>query len=1106
MKRLFLTALLVLVLTQFGFSIKDARLLRFPDINNDLIAFVYAGDIWTVPAQGGDANRLTSHMGLELFPKISPDGRWIAFSGEYSGSRQIYIISSEGGEPRQLTFYNDVGEMPPRGGWDYVVMDWTGDSKNILVRANRTPFGERMGKYFLVNIEGGFEKPLQIPEAGFGTFSPDEKKIVYTPISREFRTWKRYKGGRAQDVWIYDLENDTSKRLTTFPGTDQHPIWYKDKIYFVSDQDMTLNVWSYDLNTGVQVQVTQHKDFDVLWPAGANGRIAYENGGYIYTLDLDSGKYEKVTVNLNFDNPHKVPYFKNVSEFTTRYGNMLNHDGSKSIFDARGDLFVVPANGGSTVNLTRTQGIREFYPVCSPDGKKLAYISDKTGDYEIYTLDLDNPTKVEQLTQGHKVWKFPVLWSPDGKMILFYDMNQKLQILDVQTRLISIVDTGDRDYILNFEWSPDSKWVVYDKNGENYLDSIWIYSLVDKKTLQVTTSRYNDYSPTFSKCGKYIFFLSDRDFNMSFQSGFSALEFDYVYPTTTRMYALALVKDAPSLFKDAYLKHDKSDKKKDDKDKDSDKDGKDKGKSGDKGKDKDKKEIVSVKIDFDGIQDRIEVFPLVTDEYGAPTDVGEKVLYRKGRQYRLYDLETFKDKVVIENVRGLAVSADKKKFLVKSGDTWAIIDTKDDQKLKDNEISLENVQMKIDPEKEWQQIYNEAWRLYRDWFYVENMHNVDWEKMRQKYASLVPYIGHRADLDFILGELMAELNVGHAYINWGDFDKVKRVETGLLGAELEADPVAGRYKIKKIYKGENWNERTRSPLTEQHVKVNEGDYIISLNGYAVTIKDNPYQFLENTAGKEIPIVVNSRPEEKGSRTYTIKPIVSELELFYMDWVESRRQMVDRLSNNRIGYIHVPDTAFNGNRELFKGIYAFSNKDAFIIDDRYNGGGFSPAKMIDKLGRHMDSFWRRRGQELSKEPDFALEGPMVMLINHYSSSGGDNFPYVFRKHNLGILIGTRTWGGLVGYSWSPSLVDGPSMAIPMTGIVSTDGQYTVEGTGVSPDEGYEVYDRPEEIVKGHDPCIEKAVEYLLKELEKNPPKKVKTPADPDRVQWHEDFKK
>ncbi|MCP4148157.1 MAG: acetyl-CoA synthetase, partial [bacterium] len=536
--------ILLFSLIAIGAASDEARLLRYPDINGDLVAFVYAGDIWTVPAKGGEAKRLTSHKGLELFPKISPDKKWIAFSAEYSGSRQVYIIPTTGGNPKQLTYYNDAGAMPPRGGYDHVVLDWSPDSRKIMVRCNRTPFGRRKGKYFMVNIAGGLETPLPIPEGGFGSLSPDGKNVCFVQIGREFRTWKRYKGGMAADIWLYDLEKNNSRQITTFKGTDHHPSWYKNKIYFASDQNLILNMYSYDLATGKTEALTNHTEYDVMWPSGGNGMLVYENGGYLYILNLESGKEEKMTVYLHFDNPHIRAYHKNVS------GNINNYDisptGKRAVFDARGDIFTVPAKKGEIENLTQTQGIREISPRWSPDKKHIVYYSDATGEYEIYLIDKDGTTSPRQLTKNSSAWKYPAVWSPDSKKLLFSDKKQLLQILDIQSGKITAVDRASAYDIEYYRWSHDSKWIVYTKNGQNKQDAVWVYSLQEGKPHQLTNDTFIDFNPVFSTGGQYIFFLSNRDFNLT-QSSF---ENDFLYCKATKIFALPLKKDTTPLFID----------------------------------------------------------------------------------------------------------------------------------------------------------------------------------------------------------------------------------------------------------------------------------------------------------------------------------------------------------------------------------------------------------------------------------------------------------------------------------------------------------------------------------------------------------------------------
>lgn len=1082
MKRNILVLLFITLVT-FAFAGKEARLMRFPDINGDMVAFVYAGDIWTVSANGGEARHLTSHNGMELFPKISPDGKWIAFSAEYSGSRQVYAIPAQGGQPKQLTFYNDVGNMPPRGGWDYIVLDWTPDSQKIFVRINRTPYGRRVGKYALVDINGGMEEILAIPEGGLGSLSPDGKKVCYTPISREFRTWKRYKGGRASDVWVYDLEKNTSKQLTTFVGSDQIPSWHKNKVYFASDRNLTLNIFSYDLGSGKVEQLTKHTEYDVMWPSGEKNLLVYENGGYLYKLDLDSGTETKLSVTINFDSPYTLPYFKNVKDFI--YSFELSPTGKRAVFGARGDIFTVPAKHGEIENITQTQGVREVFPIWSPDGKYIAYYSDATGEYEVYLQDAEGKSKPKQLTSGSKAWKFQAVWSPDSKKLLYSSKEHKLEILDITTKAVTLVDRFSRYDIRDYSWAPDSQWVVYTKDGDNGQDGVWIYSLKEGKTRQLTGNTFNDYGPVFSTCGKYLFFFSDRNFNLAF----SSFEFDYLYNKATKVYAVALQKSTPPLFKE------KDDREEVKKAAPPTAKGKSKGKPKAKAADS-----PVVTVDFDGIVNRIVALPIESGNYGYIEAVKGAVIYtRSGTLYK-FDIDKKKEESIFSGARGLSLSADKKKMLYGSRGDYGIIPLTPGQKPGTGKLDLSGMEMRIEPLKEWKQIYNDGWRIFRDWFYADNLHGVDWLKMKDRYGRLVPYVKHRADLDYIFGELIGESNTGHCYANWGDIPRVKRVDTGLLGAVLEADKKAGRYKIAKIYQGENWNPRRISPLTQQGVEVNEGDYLIRLNGHDVTLKDNPYRFLENTVGKRIPITVNSQPTEAGARTYKIKPVRSELQLMYLDWVEERRKMVDKLSGGKIGYIHVPNTSIDGNRELFRGLYAYHTKEALIIDDRYNGGGFIPGMMAELLERSVLSYWKRRGVKPNRTPGIAHEGPKVMLINYNASSGGDAFPYYFKKLKLGTLIGTRTWGGLVGLSGNAGFADGGSIAVPTFSFYDTDGKWAVEGIGVYPD--IRVVDEPHLVAAGKDPSIEKAVEVLLEQLKKNPVKKVKVPAEPDRSKWIE----
>ncbi len=1066
-------AAFVLLMPLSLYAIEDARLLRYPDINGDQIVFVYAGNIWTVNAQGGDARQLTSHKGLELFPKLSPDGKWIAFSAEYSGSRQVYVMPSQGGTPTQLTWYNDVGPMPPRGGFDNVVLGWTPNSQKVLFRGNRTPYGERMGKYFLVDIEGGLEEALPIPHGGFGVLSPEGDKMAFAYVDREFRTWKRYKGGRASNLWIYDLEENTSWEITDFEGTDHIPVWYGDNIYFASDRDLWLNIHSYDTNTEEIRQLTFHDDFDVMWPSGSGGQLVYESGGHIYRLDLETEIPERVVINIQYDFANTLPYHKNVKD--NIHSVAISPTGSRVLFDARGDIFSVPAGEGTTHNLTRSQGVRAVSPQWSPDGRWITWYDDRSGEYEIYLLEHADGAETRQITQGSQGWKYQAKWSPDSRFLVFFDRSMKLQLLEVETGLITLVDRPTAEEIRHYDFSPDNRWITYAKSSRNGLGAVWAYNIQDQEAFQLTGDSYSDSNPVFSKCGEYIFFTSNRDFNLSF----SSFEFNYLYNQATRIYALHLTNDSPKLFEPKETEEP----------------------NGTQDNADDNENEVFVNIERKGADQRIVAFPMRAGSYWGLQPVADGLVYFTGSGMRRYVFSDQNDQSIMDGISTGIVSADESKFLYQFRGDYGVESLTPGRSAGDGLLDLSDLNMRIEPQKEWEQIFKDGWRIYRDFFYVENLHAVDWEGFYERYAALLPYLNHRFDLDYMFGEMIAETNTGHAYVNYGDFERVDRLQTGLLGAELEADHQTGRYVITKIFGGENWNDDLRSPLTVQGMDIREGEYLISIEGREITTGMNPYKFLEGRVDKSTRIAINDQPTSQGARNYTIRPIASEVELRHLDWVNSRRAMVEELSGGRIGYIYVPNTSFDGNRELFKGMYAYHHKDALIIDERFNGGGFIPDRMVEILGRETHAKWYRAGLDYPmRTPGVAHDGPKAMLINQFSSSGGDAFPYFFRQKGLGTIIGTRTWGGLVGMTGNARLKDGGYIGVPRFGIYNEDGEWIIEGIGVYPD--IEVVDEPHRLVRGEDPSLEKAVEILMQQLEEDPPRRWPVPDPPDRSEWIE----
>jgi len=1103
MKRLLVLVLAFASTALFAQDSNLTRLLRQPDIHGDRIAFSYGGDLWIADAKGGDARRLTSDPGLEVFPKFSPDGRWIAFTGEYGGTRQVFVISAEGGTPKQLTFYNDVGPLPPRGGIDNRVLGWSPDGKYIVFSPHRLPWSDRMPRHYIIAATGGMETPLPMPEGSAGMYSPDGTKFVYTPIEREFRTWKRYRGGRAQDVWIYDLKANTTQQITNNPATDNQPMWIgANTIYFTSDREGgTLNLYSYDLGTKQTKKVTSHTDYDVLWPSSDRNQIVYEAGGYIYRFDPGTGSDTRVPIHVVGDFRNTVPYFKNVRGNIEDFS--LSPTGARALFDARGEVFTAPARNGEIRNLTSTPGTREMSSAWSPDGRWIAYLSDKEGDeYEIWVRPADGSPGERQVTHGGTSWRFQPLWSPDSKMLAFSDKDHALHIVNVTSGAVTDVDHGEYGDITHYRWAPDSRWLAYTKLNDARFGVIYVYSLPEGKAYALTSGLTDDNEPVFDPKGRYLYFTSNRDFNLTF----SAFEFNYVYTDPTRVYVAVLAADGPALFlpqsddeklsagvtpggkPSPSLEAPKSEDRKP----------ADAG-SAPQPDDNAKKGNASpanVKIDVAGFERRVRAIPGSAGNYGNLAAVPAGILYLSGRapktSLKLYNIDDRKEETVLDGVRGYDISANGEKLIARSGDEYAIVSAKPGQKFADSVIALDHLEMKIDPRAEWTQEYNDAWRIFRDWFYDPAMHGLDWNAMRTKYGQLIPYMNHRADLDFILGELGGELNSGHVYVETSDDWQVKRVDTGLLGADIVSDD-SGYFRIGHIFPGENWHEAFRSPLTEPGVKVREGDYILAVDGISTKGVDNFYRLLENKANRVVTLTVSSRPDMNGSREERVRPTAKETNLRYLDWVQSRRAYVDKASGGRIGYIHLPNTANEGNRELFRYFYPLANKEALIIDDRYNGGGFIPDRMIELLDRPILSYWARRNTKLSQTPAYANNGPKAMLINGYAASGGDALPFYFRERKLGTLIGTRTWGGLIGLSGNPALMDGGSVDVPQFRFLDPHGMWVVEGEGVSPD--IEVVDRADLVAAGKDPSLEKAVEVLLQQLREHATTPVVQPPTP-----------
>jgi tricorn protease len=1050
------------------------RLLRQPDIHGDLVVFVYGGDLWRASAAGGTATRLTSHEGMEQYPKISPDGRTIAFTADYSGTRQVHVMSVDGGTPRQLTFYNDVGDLPPRGGVDNRVLDWTPDGQRIVFGAHRLPWGPRMEIPYTVPVDGGMEEPLGVPEGSAVSMAPDGNRIAYTPVSREYRTWKRHRGGRAQDVWTYDLAADRSEQITDFEGTDNQPVWVDGTIYFTSDRTGTLQLWAYDTGSGETRQATDHEGWDVLWPSGGPGAVVYEAGGWIWRHDPASGQSRRIPIRVVGDFAGRLPYFRDVASLVD--GGDLSPSGARAVLGAHGEVFTVPAKNGEVRNLTLTPGVRERDPRWSPDGRWISYWSDATGEYELYVRPADGTGEARRVTDDgddDPVWRREARWSPDSRFLAWSDRAARLRVVDVSSGRTTDVARSEFGDITDHTWSPDSRWLAYTRaTAETQLPSVEVWSRESGRTHRLTSDASAEFGPAWDPQGRYLYFLSNRDFNLTF-SGF---EFDFLYTDPTRVYVGMLAEDGPALFLPRSDEEEVA--------------GGAAGGAGNGGGSGNGD--VVVEIDPDGFERRVRAIPGSPGGYGNLTGVDAGVLYMEGQALRLYDLEAREEKTILEGVANYEVAAGGEKVLYArpgpGGMGYGIAALQPDQDAAAGMLDLSGLEVRVDPPALWAQEFDDAWRIFRDWFYDEDMHGLDWDAMRAKYEPLVAHAVHRSDLDYILGELGGELGAGHVYIQSPPGMGTERRDGALLGAEIVADP-SGYFRIAKIFPGENWHADFRSPLTEPGVDVDEGDLITAIDGVSTRGVDNVYRLLQNKGDRVVTLTVADRPGG-ATREERVRPVTQETNLRYLAWVESRRRYVEERSDGRIGYIHLPNTAVEGNRELFKGFYAAAQRDGLILDARYNGGGFIPFHMIELLSRPLLSYWVQRDSRPFTTPGFYHRGPKVALANAYSGSGGDAFPFYFRQQGLGPVVGTRTWGGLIGLSGNPSLMDGGAVLVPTFRFVTPEGEFRIENEGVTPD--YLVIDRPELVKQGIDPSLDRAIQLILEELERNPVQGLRIP--------------
>jgi tricorn protease len=1102
----------------------DARMLRFPDVSRDQIVFMYAGDLWVVPRAGGQARRLSSPEGQELFPKFSPDGQTIAFSGNYDGNTDVYTMPVTGGAPERLTHHPE----------EDLVVEWYPDGGHILYRSRMISPSRRFNRFFKQPVGGGLPETLPLPYGELASFSPDGSRMAFQFISREFRTWKRYRGGMASDIWLYDFEQNTSEKFTDFEGTDAVPMWHENTLYFLSDRDRRkkLNIWAYDLKTAKSRQVTEFAEYDVKWPSIGPDAIVFENGGKLHLLELGTEIAKPIDIQVPADLPRVRSRLRNVSNLITNFS--LSPSGRRAIFEARGEIFTVPQKHGSVRNLTNTSAVAERYPAWSPDGGTVAYFSDRTGEYELYVRPGDGKGSERQVTANGAMFRYRPVWSPDSKRIAFSDKTGGLFIVDVEGGKTKFVDKDEWTEMPSYSWSPDSRWLTYSKHMANKTGIIMIYDTQQDRTRQVTSDYYYDSSPVFDAEGKYLFFRSNR----AFTPVYGDMDSTWIYPNSTEIYAATLRKDlgspiAPRSDEEQVTEDDE------DKEQDKDKEPEDNENKPDNGQEEhlsdepkrntpdesnkeasadkqdseeeqeveEKKKPEPVDIDFEGFEERVVKLPVNAGNIRSLHSVKGKLVFARhlpagarkpeepsGTLY-YYDLKEREVKTIISGIDSYDVSADGKKIIYKSKSTYGITDLAEGKKSGDGKIAADDLKARINPQQEWKQIFTEAWRIQRDFFYDPNMHGLDWQAIRERYEVLLQYVVDRDDLNYVIGEMIGELNASHTYVGGGDRQSAEKIAVGLLGCDFELDTDNDLYRIGKIYEGAGWDAEVRSPLRQPGIEVNEGDYLLAVNGRAPDTSEDPWAAFEGLAGEVVTLTINSAPSLTDAREVVVKPTSSEFRLRNLAWIEHNRLKVQEATGNRVGYIYVPDTGRNGQNELVRQFNPQWTKEALIIDERFNSGGQIPDRFVELLNRPIYNYWARRDHRDWQSPFVAQTGPKVMLINGWSGSGGDAFPYYFRKAGLGPLVGTRTWGGLIGISGNPALIDGGFVSAPTFGFWNTQGDWEVEGYGVDPD--YEIENAPHELAAGKDPQLEKAIEVILDKLGKEPVTMPQKPAYPDR---------
>jgi len=1091
---LILTALFFVNLTSAQIN---AKLMRYMDVSDSQIVFVYGGDIWVVDKNGGTALSVTSSPGEESWPRFSPDGKSIAFTAQYNGNSDVFVMPVTGGIPTRVTF-NAFSDR---------LIDWHPDGKKLLFASSREMGARGLSEFFMVEKDGGFPEKLPVPYGELASFSPDGKKLAYITKITENYPFKRYRGGLTSDIIIYDFEKQATERITENKANDGKPVWAGNKIYFLSDRgkNMRLNIWEYDTNSKAKKQVTFFEDFDISFISGGPEEIVFEMGGDLYLMDLVSQNYRKTDINVVSDLSVEMPQSKDVSKSIANA--TASPGGKRVVFEARGELFNVPAEEGFTWNMTQSSGAFDQSPAWSPNGKTVAYWSDKSGEYELYLQDSEGKEEAEKLTNRKKGFGYTPYWSPDSKKIAFIDETNTIFIIDIESA--DVTEAGNTRWNIGHgsrygypvTWSPDSKWIAFTKGLDNSNGAIFVFNIEEEESHQVTSGFYDDNFPVFSTDAKYLFYLTKRNMDAAYSS---LGDGTWIYPNSTQIAAISLTKDAASLLA---AKNDEVEIKEEEKDKkENEADNKEEEKEDDKNNDEDKKEEeeTKVEIDFENAEARLEILPPKAGNISMLIPFEGKLVYlrrpntgsgERSSSLHFFDFKEREDKEIMDNVSRAAATADGKAIIVSSQGKYGIIQPAPGQKV-EKPIPTDELVMELVPKEEWKQIFMDTWRRHRDFFYDPNMHGLDWKALRDRYGKLLDDARTRWDVTNLQLNLAAELSAGHTYAGGGDTESAPSRTNGFLGINWELND--GKYRIKEIVKPATWDTEVRSPFDKPGVEIEEGDYILSVNNVEITPEKDPYAAFEGLSGKTVSLEISKTGKKEDAKKVVIKCLSpgEENRLRYLAWIENNRKMVDELSDGQLGYIYMSNTSARGQLELVRMFYGQLDKKGFIIDERFNGGGQLADRFLELLQRPVTYNLHWRHGKDHTNPVKTNTGPVGMLINGWAGSGGDGLPWAFRELEAGPIVGERTLGILIGPATGHRLIDGGSITVPGARLYDNAGHWFWEGEGVAPD--FKVWDDPNMLMKGRDPQVEKVVEEVLKLTKADKHKMTPAPPLEDRT--------